>query len=535
MVEAIHALPVGAHLGSYQITRLIGEGGFGIIYEAINLVTERRVAIKEFFPNGLATRDMQSQLAYSHANESLVGWALEKFEKTTRDLCRLDHPNIIRVHDYMRGNRTGYMLMELLHGQTLEAWLQARGGQPATPAELRPLVEPILSALSYVHGQGLIHRDIATDNIFVCHDGRPVLIDFGALSRDVSKATRKVGTVGVMKAHYTAPDQAHRNAIPDPTADVYSMGAVLYRALAGQPPEDGPARAGEIGLGGVDPYLPLRDRRPDSVPPEMAEAIDAALRLRKAERPQTIAELRSRLGWGETGPASHPVAVSQPTPISRPPAPEALSTARSGPAVSRPGLGEASPAVTGQPNPPPEPLAPPKDPPKRPRAGLIAAAALVMLLGGVGLTTVLLGDRMKDLWPRKERGAEAGPRSPAGSDALTSRFNELVRARAEPAAFLALATEALQGGHGLIGFRALEEADPHANGEAAFQLARFYDPRVEDQVYRAVARPNAARAAYYYSLWSQRSERHTQELRGLCTQHASAISRDEPSRALCRL
>src|SRR5262245_52169743 len=174
------ALPPGKVIAGYQIVRLLGAGGFGMTYEAVNDITERRVAIKEFFPQGIASREAATKIVYAPRNAEIIEWALNRFERSTTELCRLRHPNIVRVFHYTKENNTGYMIMEYVEGVTLEGWLR-KHAVPPTPNELRPVVEPIIDALAYVHESGRIHRDIAPDNIMIRPDGRPILIDFGAI------------------------------------------------------------------------------------------------------------------------------------------------------------------------------------------------------------------------------------------------------------------------------------------------------------------------------------------------------------------
>jgi hypothetical protein len=117
---------------------------------------------------------------------------------------------------------------------------------------------------------------------------------------------------------------------------------------------------------------------------------------------------------------------------------------------------------------------------------------------------------------------------------LIQQHDRLLRERAAPAAFVELGTSALSARQGSVAFRAFEEADPAANQDAAWQLARFYDPRNTEAAYRETVEPNAARAAYYYALWRNRSARHTEELRALCAANGDAAGRDEHLRTLCQ-
>ena len=295
------ALPVGSMVSGYTIRRVLGQGGFGITYEAFNSVTGRQFALKEFFPQGAVRREDKSRLAYSQSDYDTISWALAKFRETTTTLAALSHPNIVQVHDYVPANETGYMIMELLDGESLNDWLNRRPAPP-TLAELRPLLDPVLQALGYVHGKRLIHRDIAPDNILITRDGRPVLIDFGAVSRDVSGMSRVAATRGVEKVGYTAPEQARAEVQPKPTADIYSLGAVLYHALSGDTMMSGSERA-IAQLSGPDPLTPLAQRRLPQVPASVAAVIDNCLAMLPSKRPQTVENLREALGWSQPAAA----------------------------------------------------------------------------------------------------------------------------------------------------------------------------------------------------------------------------------------
>ena len=288
--DSQNALPVGSEIGDYKIVRVLGQGGLGIVYEGLNPDTRQQAAIKEFFPSGLVDRGGQGQMVPGEGDANILAWARERFAASTRDLRALDHPNILRVLDHWQANGTGYMAMEYLKGQTLADWLEARS-TPPTLDELRPILDPVLDGLAYVHRQGLIHRSLSPADIFMTDQGRPVLIDFGDLAR------AEVEEIGVQVEGYTAPDQIRGNAKPNPTTDVYAVGAVLYRALTGAPPVDAVARSKAMKDGGADPYQPLSQRSMAGISPEAARAIDACLAMRKSDRPQSMGEVRTMLGW----------------------------------------------------------------------------------------------------------------------------------------------------------------------------------------------------------------------------------------------
>lgn len=299
-----NALRPGTVIGGFELVRMLGEGGFGITYEAISPVTRRRYAVKEFFPRGIASRESATRIVYADRDRDVMRWALERFESSTADLCQLRHPNIMEVVHYIKENDTGYMIMEFIEGHTLDDWLTDRG-TPPSPRELRPLIEPLFDALSYIHAQGVIHRDIAPDNIMIRPDGRPVVIDFGAMKSPERSRAHGTQSFMVTKRHYAAPEQAEERP-PAATLDVYSMAAVLYRALAATPPPDATERTSGLIYRGADPYVPLALAALEPLSQAITDTIDSALSFHAAHRPQTMAAFRDALLWDDAPPVVLP-------------------------------------------------------------------------------------------------------------------------------------------------------------------------------------------------------------------------------------
>lgn len=302
-----HALPAGTVIAGYRIVRVLGAGGFGITYEGESPVTGRRVAIKEFFPRGIASRKGATEIIYAERDTELVSWALKRFESSTTEQCRLKHPHIVEVFHYIADNDTGYMFMDYVEGITLEQWLRDRPVLP-TPDEMRPLLEPVFDALEYLHGMNFIHRDVAPDNIMIRPDGRPIIIDFGAIKLIEQRTLLQAKTVHsfmVGKQHYSPPEQTREGETLNARADIYALGAVMYRAFAGKPPADTEERARKIAFGEGDSLTPLSEAAPH-VPPAFASAIERALSFRAAERQGSIAEFRDAVGWQGTTGASAP-------------------------------------------------------------------------------------------------------------------------------------------------------------------------------------------------------------------------------------
>ena len=304
-----HALQPGASIAGYNIIRVLGAGGFGITYEADSPFTGKRVAIKEFFPRGIASREGNTRIVYAARDSEVVQWALKRFESSTLDQCKLKHPNIVDVIHYVKDNGTGYMIMEYVEGETLEHWLRARDLLP-TPEELQPLLEPVLSALEYLHGRKMIHRDIAPDNIMVRGDGRPMIIDFGAIKLIEQETQIRTSEKSFMvaKQFYSPPEQIQDDGELDPRADIYATGALLYRAFAGHPPVSAEERMQKLAFGKPDPAKPVASVAPH-LPRGIAAAIDRALSFNVENRQATISELREALGWDAGGGMTPTVAM----------------------------------------------------------------------------------------------------------------------------------------------------------------------------------------------------------------------------------
>jgi serine/threonine protein kinase len=300
MVSDIYALKPGTAIAGYNIVRVLGAGGFGITYEADSPFTGKRVAIKEFFPRGIASRESSRRIVYTEQDAEIVAWALKRFESSTLDQCKLDHPNIVDVIHYVKDNGTGYMIMEYVEGETLDSWLRRRSTPPSL-AEIRPVIEPVLSALDYLHAQNMIHRDIAPDNIMLRTDGRPMIIDFGAIKLiEQETQVRTEKSFMVAKQFYSPPEQTQADGELDERADIYALGAVLYRALSGRPPASAEERMRQLAFGRGDPMQPLSEIVP-ALDANIAGTIDCALAFDPDYRYPTIPELREALGWDDTG------------------------------------------------------------------------------------------------------------------------------------------------------------------------------------------------------------------------------------------
>jgi formylglycine-generating enzyme required for sulfatase activity/serine/threonine protein kinase len=282
-------LPEGTILDeSYRILRVVGSGGFGITYEAEDIRLGTSVAIKEYYPHDFGERvATMSVRPRSERHEETFDWGRSNFLKEARTLARFEHPSILRVTRIFEANSTAYMVMRFERGQSFEYWLRSLSRSP-TQEELDRIVTPLLDALETLHSANFLHRDIAPDNIVVRDDGSPVLLDFGAARHAVAEMTQAL--TGIVKAGYSPYEQySSDRRLQGTWSDIYALGATLYRAIAGSPPEEATLRLDDDQM--VAATLVGRGRYRLG----FLAAIDACLKVRPSERPQSVVELRQLL------------------------------------------------------------------------------------------------------------------------------------------------------------------------------------------------------------------------------------------------
>lgn len=288
--QGFSALGTGTRLERYTIESVIAAGGFGITYAAHHEGLGRLFAIKEHFPRQFSYRDGKTSEVRASDPETF-SWALDRFLLEGRALARCKHPNIVDVTDVFEGNGTAYMVLAYEQGQSFKSWLDNLKRLPRQD-ELDALAGPLLDALSFVHAQGLLHRDIAPDNILVRTDGTPCLIDFGASRQAIAQRSQVMSAI--VKTGYSPPEQYTTDGRSQgPWSDIYAMGATLYRALAGNAPAEATARTiGDtvVPLAATVPQLMIEGYRP-----EFLAAIDQAIALLPRNRPQSVADWKTAL------------------------------------------------------------------------------------------------------------------------------------------------------------------------------------------------------------------------------------------------
>jgi serine/threonine protein kinase len=313
------ALPAGTRLGGYQILEVLGRGGFGIVYLALDSSLQRQVAIKEYLPAELSMRCDDGQVwVRPGADAGAYAAGMTAFLSEAKMLARFDHPSLARVHSFWEENRSAYMVMPYYEGRTLAALL-ADMPRPPDEAWLRSLLIPLLSALSTLHNAQCLHLDISPDNIIVLPDGRPVLLDFGVASRLATDKTMPL-TALLNPAYAPIEQYSESPTLPQgPWSDLYALASVLHFAIVGAPPARATVRAMD------DPQRPLAEIVAErallfpglSYSASFLAAIDKALAVKPRERPRSAAEFQLLLDHLAAREAAPPV----PPPSFEPPAP----------------------------------------------------------------------------------------------------------------------------------------------------------------------------------------------------------------------
>jgi serine/threonine protein kinase len=284
-----HTLPLGTHLRDYEITGLIGEGGFGIVYLAWDHSLQRKVAIKEYMPAAMASRVAGSSAIVVKSERHLDTFkaGLKSFVNEARLLARFDHPALVKVYRFWEENGTAYMAMPFYEGPTLKSALAEMGHAPSE-AQLRAWLAPLLDALTVMHTARCFHRDIAPDNILLTATG-PLLLDFGAARRVIGDMTHALTVV--LKPGYAPIEQYGDVASMSQGAwtDIYALACVVYYAITGKTPTSSVERLMDDRLQPI--AVEAKGRYGDG----FLRAIDAALAVRPQDRPQNAAQFRALL------------------------------------------------------------------------------------------------------------------------------------------------------------------------------------------------------------------------------------------------
>jgi serine/threonine protein kinase len=281
---SVHTLKAGTILQNrYFVGKVLGEGGFGITYLGFDTKLQIKIAIKEFYPQGFVLRETQT--VYHCKNEEFIERGKERFLLEARRLSKFcSEPGIVSVRDVFNENNTAYIIMEFIPGASLLGILKSVG--KISEKTTLEMFEPIIKTLIKVHSEGIIHRDIAPDNIMVRPDGNAKLIDFGAAIENSDGENNNKSTVALVKHGY-APEELYDNnhSRQGTWSDVYSLSATIYRTITGLVPPDAIDR-----LRGN-----LLNNYTDTLSPKTKSALFAGMALKKENRIQNMSALYDAL------------------------------------------------------------------------------------------------------------------------------------------------------------------------------------------------------------------------------------------------
>lgn len=273
------------HNNRYIVGRVLGIGGFGITYVAQDMFAmDRRIAIKEYYPSGIARRDIWTQqISFgNYGREYNIG--LRRFEREANMLAMLRGgraASVVQVYEFFYENGTGYMVMEYIEGHNLKELARARDGRIPYD-EAYYILNELLKALKIVHSEGVLHRDISPENIIIQPDGRLRLIDFGAAR--TAQSTGLTGNMIMLRPGFAPPEQYDAAGNQGPWTDVYALACTFYRLVSGVRVPD----ARERMQGQRVP--PLHLLMPEAVPDEVSNAIEKAMTLDPGGRYRSMSE-----------------------------------------------------------------------------------------------------------------------------------------------------------------------------------------------------------------------------------------------------
>ena len=232
------ALRAGTLLNDrYIVGRVLGQGGFGITYLAYDTQLQTKVAVKEYMPNDIATRIEGATVSVAmDTKKDDFTYGAERFQEEARTLAKfIGHPNIAGVSSYFDANDTSYFVMDYIEGISFKSYIGNAGGRVSVDEALNIMI-PVLRALTAVHQEGFIHRDVTPDNIYISKDGNVKLLDFGSARYSIGDKSKSLDVI--LKVGYAPKEQYIRRGRQGPYTDVYSCAACLYAALTGVlPPE----------------------------------------------------------------------------------------------------------------------------------------------------------------------------------------------------------------------------------------------------------------------------------------------------------
>ncbi|MBN4053418.1 SUMF1/EgtB/PvdO family nonheme iron enzyme [Haliea sp. AH-315-K21] len=290
------ALPKGTVVNQYRIDSVLGYGGFGIVYKAEHIRLGNWLAIKEYLPQELATREAGTVHPLGTREQVDFQTGLDRFLAEAKQLVQFEKsPNIVNCQDFIEANGTAYLVMGFEDGLPLSDIIRGRerNNQTFTEDELLRILIPLLQGLALVHKQNVLHRDIKPANIFIRRsDEQPVLIDFGAAKQNFTEHSKSMAPYS---PGYAAIEQVETNGNLGPWTDIYAIGGIMWRIIAKQNPPQVENRMSAVTRKRSDPMTSAVELGKGKYSEALLKTIDKCLYLNEEDRFQTVDELIASL------------------------------------------------------------------------------------------------------------------------------------------------------------------------------------------------------------------------------------------------
>ena len=291
--QALHMEPGSILAERYIVGKSIGYGGFGVTYIGWDALLEHKVAIKEYLPSEFSTRmpGVTQVTVYNGDKSEQFRDGLRQFVEEAKKLAKFNSiEGIVKVYDSFEENNTAYIVMEYLQGETLAQRLER--DKTIEPEEAVAMLLPVIESLQQVHEQGIVHRDLAPDNLFITEDGSVKVIDFGAARFATTSHSRSLTVI--IKPGFSPEEQYRSHKKQDSYTDVYAIAAVLYKAITGITPPDALERYAHAESKNKDTLEPI-SKYYKKIDENTENAILNAMNIRIEDRTQTMAALKEEL------------------------------------------------------------------------------------------------------------------------------------------------------------------------------------------------------------------------------------------------
>lgn len=294
MSSSEHSLPPGTRIDEFVVRRILGGGGFSIVYLATSVCDNTPVVIKEYMPAGLATRDENlSVIPATEQNTERFNHGRRLFFQEASTLTTLKHPNIVNVINFFRQNGTVYMVMQYEEGVNMQAYIKKHKGNLSEPF-IKAVFLPLLDGLQMIHSRGLLHLDIKPSNIHLRNGAKPLLLDFGAVHEIMQ--TRQFQPNQVITPGFSPIEQLDPGGYVGPWTDIYAIGATMRACLEGISPPPSPQRREK------DMLRPAVSAFRKKYSAYLLEAVDWAMEVDPLLRPQSVDQLIEALNGKPSKP-----------------------------------------------------------------------------------------------------------------------------------------------------------------------------------------------------------------------------------------